>query len=190
MTSKPGLQLNTVKLILIAVVLMSIIPCSTTVWSDENAQPAQLLSLKNRSPSVLDGKRLFFNHEQRQTAISKGEDDTGSEQSVLSNENALTAAIVDQPLEPGDIEETVSLTGKVHYQARVEGLSKIRIIVNGLPCQTIARAELAGSSTSAMLSCSSTALKELQLQLLSDGVSVQVMNGNRMIGIITPGDSL
>ena len=190
MTSKPGLQLNTAKLISIAFVFMSVIPCSTTVWSDEGAQPAQLLPLKSRSPSALDGKRLFFNHEQRQTVISKREDDTGSEQSVLPNENALTAVNADEPLESGDIDESVSLTGRVHYQARVEGLSMIRIIVNGLPCQTIARAELAGSSTSAMLSCSSTALKQFQLQLLSDGVSVQVMNGKRMMGIITPGDSL
>lgn len=175
-----------------ALVLCLIFPGSTAVWANDNQQPVQTIREKNRNTTMLNGKRLFYDQEQRQASTTNTDVVPGS---ILSDSLTVEMATdngadVVEPEKPIIITKPAMHSDKIHYHARIEGLHIIRIIVNGLPCEAINRSDLTIGLASSVLNCKSIIAKRLQLVLLSDGVSIKAMDGKRVKGIITPGDSL
>lgn len=186
----------------IILILLCFLPASTLIRADENPahkklvdeklQPLQSVSEQGYNASSLDGKRLFFDHEQRRGFKSNAENLVGSSSDSLSNDAANDSDSVTavEPQTSVAIVEPVTRNETIRYHARIEGWELIRVIVNGLPCDAVSRYDLARRASGTALTCMSIIEKRLELLLLTDGTTIQVMEGKRVKGIITPGGSL
>lgn len=164
---------------------------SDTKSADENWRQVELVNEQRQDSSLLEGKRLFFNHKQRQALKSNADIDSGSLPSDLLSKEEAAGSVANVEQQPSIVvTEPVGRIGTIYYHARIEGPEVIRVIVNGLPCEAVNRTDIAGDSSGTALDCKSIIAKRLQLLLLADGASIQIMDSGRVKGIITPGSSL
>ena len=159
--------------------------------ANQGWQPAESAQGLSQRSSILEGKRLFFEHEEGQDATNDSETTTDSlplktlPESAAKDSGTAGVAVKSTARSKSGVREA-----GVHYQARIEGSEVITIILNGLPCNTVNRSDLTGEIPGVTLTCQQLSVKELELQLLADGESVQVVDGKRVKGVIGPGGSL
>lgn len=194
-------QRNREKRIAIVLILLWTLPGNMAIRADENQadkkpadenwQQVESVNEQGQNSSLLDGKRLFFNQKQRQALKSNADVIPGSLSSdLLSNEDAAGSVADVEQQTSTFVAEPVERVGTIYYHARIEGSEVIRVILNGLPCEAVNRADIAGVLSGIALDCKSIIAKRLQLLLLADGASIQIMDRGRVKGIITLGGSL
>lgn len=140
---------------------------------------------------ALEGKRLFFKAQERMSvdALAETSANTMINDDVVTKTEVVSSVRI-APNQPQKRQYDISKNILVRYDARIESEGYVRIIINGMPCDRLARLLQTPMRSDRPLVCSSLETSGFNLLLLKDEERIRVVRNAITIGVLTLGGDL